>query len=202
MHRRPPAASPFGYLEPSDEALQILSDETGGLKVCRVRLFFANHHESCQNAADEGRPAFLDVSSTLMLAFLRNVGFGGEMRTASHSAIVVGLVLLGSSAAPDRGRAASYSDAARDRQPAASYTEHACGTPAQLSCRSCAVTCPASKLAICKAGMNIWRSSTWSCLFQPTCACQTSIWSLLPERPRQARKTPRHPAHRADAAGE
>jgi hypothetical protein len=127
------------------------------------------------------------------------------MRTVSYSAIVIGLVLLGSFAASDPGTAGSYSDAASDHGTAASYSDKACSMPVQLSCRGCAVTCPASKLATCRAGMSIWRSNTWSCLFQPTCSCQKSIWSLPPEQVRQSRKIHRHPtrpAARADAADE
>jgi hypothetical protein len=127
------------------------------------------------------------------------------MRTVSYSAIVIGLVLLGSFAASDPGTAGSYSDAASDHGTGASYSDKACSMPVQFSCRGCAVTCPASKLATCRAGMSIWRSNAWSCLFQPTCSCQKSIWSLPPEQVRQSRKIHRHPtrpAARADAADE
>ena len=124
---------------------------------------------------------------------------------------VVGLVLLASFAASDYGTAGSYFGAAPGRGyfeaapghgPAASYSDHACDMPVQLSCQGCAVSCPAPKLAICRAGMNIWRGRAWSCLFQPTCSCQRSIWSPLPEQARQSRKIQRHPARsaaRADA---
>ena len=115
---------------------------------------------------------------------------------------VIGLVLLASLAASDHGTAGSYFDAALGRGPAASYSDHACNMPVQLDCHGCAVTCPAPKLAICRAGMNIWRGHEWSCLFQPTCSCQRSVWSLLPEQARQSRNIHRHPARsaaRADA---
>jgi hypothetical protein len=134
------------------------------------------------------RPAFSDVGVALMLAFLCNACFGGEMRAVSYLAVVTGLVLLGSLAASNHGTAGSYSDAASDHGTAASYSDQACSMPVQLSCRGCAVTCLASKPAICRAGINIWRGNAWACLFQPTCSCQKSIWSLLPEQVRQSRK--------------
>ena len=127
------------------------------------------------------------------------------MRAVSYSATVIALVLLGSLAASDHGTAGSYSGATSDHGAAASYSDQACSMPAQLSCRACAVTCPASKHAICRAGINIWRGNAWSCLFQPTCSCQKSIWSLLSEQVRQSRKIHRHPARptaRADATHE
>ena len=138
----------------------------------------------------------------IALAFKCNACFGGEMRAVSYSATVTALVLLGSLAASDHGTAGSYSGATSDHGAAASYSDQACSVPVQLSCRDCAVTCPASKHAMCRAGINIWRGNAWSCLFQPTCSCQKSIWSLLPERIPQARKIRRHPAARADAAEE
>jgi hypothetical protein len=112
------------------------------------------------------------------------------MRMVSYSALVMGLALCGSLAESDYGMAGSYS--VQDRA-AASYSDQACNMPAQFGCRDCAVTCPPSRLAICKAGMSIWRSNAWSCLFPSTCSCQTSIWSVLPEQVRQSRKIHRHP---------
>jgi hypothetical protein len=144
--------------------------------------------------------SILDVGIAVVPAFLCNVCFGEEMRAVSYSAIVIGLVLLGSFAASNHGTAGSYSDAASGHGTAASYSDQACSMPGQLGCRGCGVTCPASKQAICRAGMNIWRGNAWSCLFQPTCSCQRSIWSLLPERFRQARKIHRHPARPAARA--
>lgn len=58
--------------------------------------------------------------------------------------------------------------------------DHACGMPARASCGGCAVSCPASAFAICRAGMSIWRGAAWSCLYQPVCACQQSLWQIWP----------------------
>src|ERR1700730_2900713 len=99
--------------------------------------------------------SILGVGGGLVLSFLCNACFGGEMRAVSYSAIVTGLVSLGSLAASNHGTAGSYFAAASDHGTAASYSDRACGMPVQLSCRGCAVTCPASKQAICRAGINI-----------------------------------------------
>jgi hypothetical protein len=101
------------------------------------------------------------------------------MRMVSYSAVAAGLAVLESFAASESATAGSYFDAVSGYRPAAIYSDHACSIPAQSSCRSCAVTCPASKPAVCRAGMNIWRNNAWYCLFQPTCSCQRSTWSLV-----------------------
>jgi hypothetical protein len=115
-----------------------------------------------------------------------------KMRTVSRSALAMGLALFGSLAESDYGTAGSYS--VQDRA-AASYSDRACNIPVQFSCRGCAVTCAASRVAICKAGMNIWRGNAWSCLFPSACSCQTSIWSVPRAKVRQPRKIHPHPKH-------
>jgi hypothetical protein len=70
------------------------------------------------------------------------------MRTVSYSALVMGLGLFGSLAESDYGMAGSYSVQGR-----AANSDQACNMPAQFSCRGCAVTCPPSRLALCKAGI-------------------------------------------------
>jgi hypothetical protein len=115
-----------------------------------------------------------------------------KMRTVSRSALAMGLALFGSLAESDYGTAGSYS--VQDRA-AASYSDRACNIPVQFSCRGCAVTCPASRVAICKAGMNIWRGNAWSCLVPSACSCQTSIWSVPRAKVRQPRKIHPHPKH-------
>ena len=124
---------------------------------------------------------FCAVGVALVLAFMCNACSEAKMRTALYSALVMGLALFGSLAASDYGTAASYS--VQDRA-AASYSDRACNIPVQTSCQGCAITCPPSRVAICKAGMNIWRGNAWSCLFPSTCSCRTSIRSIPPERAR------------------
>jgi hypothetical protein len=131
-----------------------------------------------------------DVLIEGAVGFFPGVPLEAKMRTVSHSAMAVGLALFGSLAESDYGTAGSYS--VQDRA-AASYSDRACNIPVQFSCRGCAVTCPQSRVAICKAGMNIWRGNAWSCLFPSTCSCQTSIWPVPPERVQHPHKIHRHP---------
>jgi hypothetical protein len=56
--------------------------------------------------------------------------------------------------------------------------EHACGIPARSACGGCAVSCPVTKFAVCRAGLSIWRGSVWMCSYQPLCACQQTLWTV------------------------
>jgi hypothetical protein len=33
-------------------------------------------------------------------------------------------------------------------------------------------------IAVCRAGMSIWRGAAWTCSFQPVCMCQRSLWEM------------------------
>jgi hypothetical protein len=63
---------------------------------------------------------------------------------------------------------------------AAWFERHACGMPARASCGGCAVSCPAGAIAVCRAGMSIWRGTRWLCSFQPVCTCQRTLWQIQP----------------------
>ncbi len=172
---RPPA----GVRDPDASYLDLPFAHPHGLVVLRG-----------EPLADQVGQHFWAVGVALVIAFMCSARSEAKMRAVLYSALVMGLALFGSLAESDYGTAGSYS--VQDRA-AASYSDRACNIPVQFSCRGCAVTCPSSRVAICKAGMNIWRGNAWSCLFPSTCSCQTSIWSVPPERVRQPRKIHRHP---------
>jgi hypothetical protein len=46
--------------------------------------------------------------------------------------------------------------------------------------------------------MNLWRGGAWSCAFQPTCTCRTSIWS---HGPATGPRGYRHRSRSAEGAG-
>jgi hypothetical protein len=70
----------------------------------------------------------------------------------------------------------------------AGWLDDGCHMSEQFSCGGCAIKCPADKIPVCRAGMNVWHGKAWYCSFQPTCACQKSIWEISrPKRkPRRA----------------
>jgi hypothetical protein len=57
--------------------------------------------------------------------------------------------------------------------------DRSCYVPPQISCGGCAIACRLDKVAVCRRGMNVWRSTQWSCLSQPRCLCQRSSWRLV-----------------------
>jgi hypothetical protein len=54
--------------------------------------------------------------------------------------------------------------------------DRSCYVPPQISCGGCAIACRLDKVAVCRRGMNVWRSTQWSCLSQPRCLCRRSSW--------------------------
>ena len=83
-------------------------------------------------------------------------------RFISLSTLAIGLAWIGNAVAVEYATAGFY--------------DHYCHMPAQFRCWGCAVACPADKVAVCRAGMNIWGGKAWSCAFQPKCACQKTMW--------------------------
>jgi hypothetical protein len=55
--------------------------------------------------------------------------------------------------------------------------EHACHMATRLGCGGCSVSCPVARIAVCQAGINIWRGKAWACMLASTCSCRKSMWS-------------------------
>jgi hypothetical protein len=68
--------------------------------------------------------------------------------------------------------------AASGEADAAWFERHACAMPARAACGGCAVSCRLNAIAVCRAGMGIWRGAAWTCSFQPVCTCQRSLWEI------------------------